>query len=277
MFLFFLWGFPVNDSCLFRLTVFYKLHIHRNPTFIWIWWSYNSWPMSVDICNFKHIIYSFHVNLMLTYSYSLVNDLYFSFSDFQQTKSTLVEKYVSLDLRISAIENMCPGPRLATAEAWVDHLQIRLKKLQESAPMPPQVNGTVQLHNNTGGSSTINVLSNSKSLPNGVHSKYESQSTDIARLALNLSVLEDIHKASSNEDFFAKLSQTSLDEMTIKFYEEIIDHAKDRAKGLLAAFTQLSELYVEQDGIIGKFPIKLYLMLNFCLARVFVKRFSILN
>lgn len=196
---------------------------------------------------------------MLTYSYSLVNDLHFSFSDFQQTKSTLVEKYVSLDLRIAAIENMCPGPRLATAEAWVDHLQIRLKKLQESGPMAPQVNGTVQLHNNNGGSSTINVLSNSKSLPNGVHSKYEDQSTDIARLALNLSVLEDIHKASSNEDFFAKLSQTSLDEMTIKFYEEVIDHAKDRAKGLLAAFTQLSELYVEQDGIIGKFGINLLL------------------
>lgn len=160
---------------------------------------------------------------------------------------------MSLDLRISAIENMCPGPRLATAEAWVDHLQIRLSNLQESTPMAPKVNGTVQLHNNGGGSnsSTLNVLSNSKTLPNGVHSNYVDQTTDIARLALNLSVLEDVHKASSNEDFFAKLSQTSLDEMTIKFYEEVIDHAKDRAKGLLAAFTQLSDLYVEQDGIIG--------------------------
>lgn len=172
-----------------------------------------------------------------------------------QTKSTLVEKYVSLDLRIAAIENMCPGPRLATAEAWVDHLQMKLNTLQESIPAVPKANGTVQLHNNENGgssSSTINVLSNSKSLPNGINSHYIDQTTDIARLALNLSVLEDVQKASSNEDFFAKLSQTSLDEMTIKFYEEIIDHAKDRAKGLLAAFTQLSDLYVEQDGIIGR-------------------------
>ncbi|XP_017464370.1 PREDICTED: uncharacterized protein LOC108357809, partial [Rhagoletis zephyria] len=35
----------------------------------------------------------------------------------------VVEEFVHLDERISKLEATCPGPRMATAEAWVEHLQ----------------------------------------------------------------------------------------------------------------------------------------------------------
>ncbi|CAD6999314.1 unnamed protein product [Ceratitis capitata] len=35
----------------------------------------------------------------------------------------IIEEFVHLDERISKLEATCPGPRMATAEAWVEHLQ----------------------------------------------------------------------------------------------------------------------------------------------------------
>jgi hypothetical protein len=35
----------------------------------------------------------------------------------------LVQGYQRLDEEISVIENLCPGPRLLTAEAWIEHLE----------------------------------------------------------------------------------------------------------------------------------------------------------
>lgn len=37
----------------------------------------------------------------------------------------MVEQYVRLDEQISKLEGTCPGPRMATAEAWVEHIQSK--------------------------------------------------------------------------------------------------------------------------------------------------------
>lgn len=37
----------------------------------------------------------------------------------------IVRQYVRLDEQISKVEGSCPGPRMATAEAWIEHLQAK--------------------------------------------------------------------------------------------------------------------------------------------------------
>lgn len=37
----------------------------------------------------------------------------------------IVRQYVRLDEQISKVEGSCPGPRMATAEAWIAHLQAK--------------------------------------------------------------------------------------------------------------------------------------------------------
>lgn len=37
----------------------------------------------------------------------------------------IVRQYVRLDEQISKLEGSCPGPRMATAEAWIEHLQAK--------------------------------------------------------------------------------------------------------------------------------------------------------
>lgn len=38
-------------------------------------------------------------------------------------------EFVQLDEKISKLESTCPGPRLATCEAWIEHLQSKLSEL----------------------------------------------------------------------------------------------------------------------------------------------------
>lgn len=40
-----------------------------------------------------------------------------------QTNETILQAYQRMDEEICTIEQSCPGPRLATAEAWIDHLE----------------------------------------------------------------------------------------------------------------------------------------------------------
>lgn len=40
-----------------------------------------------------------------------------------------MQQYVQLDKQISKMEGGCPGPRMATAEAWIEHLQSKRNAL----------------------------------------------------------------------------------------------------------------------------------------------------
>ncbi|KAI8125009.1 hypothetical protein CVS40_4792 [Lucilia cuprina] len=74
----------------------------------------------------------------------------------------------------------------------------------------------------------------------------------LAVLALNLGIIGDVQKASMHEDFFAQLSESALHLMTIRCYNEILEHTKIRLKTLMDSYAELNELYVNHDGIIGK-------------------------
>jgi hypothetical protein len=43
----------------------------------------------------------------------------------KQPTETLIEAFTRLDGEILALENLSPGSRLTTAEAWVEHLEVR--------------------------------------------------------------------------------------------------------------------------------------------------------
>lgn len=86
------------------------------------------------------------------------------------------------------------------------------------------------------------------------------------QLALNLGVIGDVQKASTHEDFFAQLSESALHLMTIRCYNEILEHTKIRLKTLLDSYAELNELYVNHDGLIGN---KLVTFQNLSLIFVF--------
>ncbi|XP_029409275.2 uncharacterized protein LOC105233301 isoform X1 [Bactrocera dorsalis] len=62
--------------------------------------------------------------------------------------AAVIEEFVRLDERISKLEATCPGPRMATAEAWVEHLQSQRDSLlgvdTVDMALNPQNNGALQ-------------------------------------------------------------------------------------------------------------------------------------
>nr|XP_014089593.2 uncharacterized protein LOC106617117 [Bactrocera oleae] len=62
--------------------------------------------------------------------------------------TAVIEEFVGLDERISKLEATCPGPRMATAEAWVEHLQSQRDSLLGvdtlDMALNPQNNGVLQ-------------------------------------------------------------------------------------------------------------------------------------
>ncbi|XP_055920608.1 uncharacterized protein LOC129952175 [Eupeodes corollae] len=149
-----------------------------------------------------------------------------------------VEEFVQLDEEISEMEGLCPGPRLATAEAWIEHLQERRDALvldtdiiQYNLPIDQVSDTTI---------ATVN-----QELVNN------SPSKDLARLVITLGVLLSKQKASEQEDFFAKISKSALEVIALRYYNEILQHTKSRVKFLNENYKRLNELYVQQDGIIA--------------------------
>ncbi|XP_054744673.1 uncharacterized protein LOC129249074 [Anastrepha obliqua] len=54
--------------------------------------------------------------------------------------AAVVEEFVRLDEQISKLEEACPGPRMATAEAWVEHLQSQRDSLLGVDSLDPALN-----------------------------------------------------------------------------------------------------------------------------------------
>ncbi|EDW54292.1 uncharacterized protein LOC6613400 [Drosophila sechellia] len=159
----------------------------------------------------------------------------------------VVEQYVRLDEQISKLEGTCPGPRMATAEAWVEHihgkheamlgldgmgvapLREREWEAEEALPIPAYT---------MGGRQGDPIVAN-------------TPTKDLAQLAYNLGVIGDARKASMHEDFFANLSESALYLLSIRYYGELFEHTKVRLKTLAESYAELNELYVKQDGIIA--------------------------
>ncbi|XP_037811207.1 uncharacterized protein LOC119603290 [Lucilia sericata] len=240
----------------------------------------------------------------------------------------VVLEFVRLDEKISKLEATCPGPRLATCEAWIEHLQSKLSELmgtdarqikeslrsreqaheafsstpststlsQQHASLPSQVidqgvlhidgytaehpfpynNNKAVAYNSAAVADTHTTTSNGKNsiqnglLPSANHHMNggvggygitrllptndivtKTPTQDLVNLALNLGIIGDVQKASTHEDFFAQLSESALHLMTIRCYNEILEHTKIRLKTLMDSYAELNELYVNHDGIIA--------------------------
>lgn len=54
----------------------------------------------------------------------------------------MVSEFVRLDIKISKLEGTCPGPRLATCEAWIEHLQTKRNEFMGlDSQMLPTISG----------------------------------------------------------------------------------------------------------------------------------------
>ncbi|KAH8248754.1 hypothetical protein KR032_002952 [Drosophila birchii] len=173
----------------------------------------------------------------------------------QNGPGNIVEQYVRLDEQIGKLEGTCPGPRMATAEAWVDHLQGKHEAMlgldgMDVAPLRERERGRdiEQEEVYTMGTRQANqIVANTPT-------KDLAQASDdlpLARLAYNLGVIGDARKASMHEDFFANLSESALYLLSIRYYGELLEHTKERLKTLAESYAELNELYVKQDGIIA--------------------------
>ncbi|XP_052898325.1 uncharacterized protein LOC128305076 [Anopheles moucheti] len=169
---------------------------------------------------------------------------------------SLVEAYRRLDEEICALESTTPGPRLMTAEAWVELLKGAKSSTGQDAvvpqaPSPPVTNEA--LHNG--------IIPNG--VPGGVlkrplsaeiESPTESARKEMVKvreIILKLDIVSNQFKAAQQEEFIARLSRTAMDQEADHYREEMIVHSRKRALTLRTAFEQLKRLYLEQDRLLA--------------------------
>ncbi|XP_064541952.1 uncharacterized protein synr [Drosophila montana] len=168
----------------------------------------------------------------------------------------VTQQYVRLDEQISKLEGSCPGPRMATVEAWIEHVQARRDAMLGLEGMEHTARPTTETETNAEGEPEAPQL-NSYPLTLGSGERAGNEivantpTKDLAQLAHNLGVIADPRKASMHEDFFANLSESALYLLSIRYYGELLEHTKQRLKTLAASYAELNELYVNQDGIIA--------------------------
>ncbi|XP_022226720.2 uncharacterized protein LOC111076957 [Drosophila obscura] len=162
--------------------------------------------------------------------------------------TNIINDYMRLDEQISKMEGSCPGPRMATAEAWIEHLQGKHDGMLGLDGME-----VAQRQREEQGTTDMEALS-LQSYPqkrDGNQIVANTPTKDLAQLAYNLGVIGDTSKASMHEDFFANLSESALYLLSIRYYGELLEHTKERLKTLAENYAELNELYVRQDGIIA--------------------------
>ncbi|EDV33267.1 uncharacterized protein Dana_GF23580 [Drosophila ananassae] len=166
----------------------------------------------------------------------------------------IVEQYVRLDEQISKLEGTCPGPRMATAEAWVEHLRSKHEAMLGLEGMDLELATMRDRENNRVRETDPKEALPQPNYPMGRQGNQIVANTptkDLAQLAYNLGVIGDARKASMHEDFFANLSDSAMYLLSIRYYGELLEHSKERLKTLMESYADLNERYVKQDGIIA--------------------------
>uniref|UniRef100_A0A182K1H9 Uncharacterized protein n=1 Tax=Anopheles christyi TaxID=43041 RepID=A0A182K1H9_9DIPT len=163
---------------------------------------------------------------------------------------TLVEAYRRLDEEICALESTTPGPRLMTAEAWVELLKSAKDPVAPPPqPPPPPLPNEVHLPNGT----VPNGVPVGKMNPAEKYDPAESVRVEMVKvreIMLKLDIVSNQFKAAQQEEFIARLSRTALDQEADHFREEMIVHAHKRALTLRTNFERLKRLYLEQDHVL---------------------------
>ncbi|XP_053676017.1 uncharacterized protein LOC128726244 [Anopheles nili] len=161
---------------------------------------------------------------------------------------TMAQAYRRLDEEICALESTTPGPRLMTAEAWVDLLQSARKPtdtsgLNRKQPVGAQANGIIP-----NGVPIAGVKRPETSQSEGTR----KEMVKVREIVLKLDILSDQFKAAQQEEFVARLSRTAMEQEAEHFRDEMIAHARKRPITLRTAFERLKRLYHEQDLVLAQ-------------------------
>ncbi|XP_035773790.1 uncharacterized protein LOC118456807 isoform X2 [Anopheles albimanus] len=158
---------------------------------------------------------------------------------------TFVAAYSRLDEEICALESTTPGPRLMTAEGWVEVLKSaaplsRSNQLPNAAQIP---NGTVQPDN--GGELPRHAP------PTIGDGASEGTHKEMLQIILRLDIIHNGLKAQQQEEFVARLMRNAMDLEADHYRDEMIVHAQKRCATLRSAFERLKRLYQEQDALLA--------------------------
>lgn len=174
---------------------------------------------------------------------------------------TVADAYLRLDDSIYELERQCPGPRLATIEAWLEHLlQIGLahQTAARAATLAATSTATASQAALAAGNaitiaSTTAVATAATATTTAATGSDRSsdERTAIVRLAEQLNVAMDAERAQRNETHLAEVSVRHLAEVTRQRHADVVDHTRDRAALLTEQYGRLKEMYDEQDGLLG--------------------------
>lgn len=173
-------------------------------------------------------------------------------------KETVFDAYVRLDDSIYQLEQLCPGPRLATVEAWMEHLvQIAV---------PPDSIALTAIDEDDFADGDLSQLPLGKAMTTTTIPKetailavavqadrtLEVERATVARLAVQLNVALDAVRARQNETHLAEVSVRHLQHIGRVLHSDVLGHTRERVDQLLEMYGRLKAMYDEQDGLLGE-------------------------
>lgn len=203
-----------------------------------------------------------------------------------QPPRTILEVYQQFDEEICRLESVCPGPRLATMDTWVQYLETQRAFADKDVVQLPlhlldddeheieeeelKYDKHERLHNDSYAITKVRQVriciwrKPFFPIEYPISSFYYTWLSIIVclhiirwcagvQLAEKLNVITDIQQAMKYEEFMASVSRRYMDDMTKMLRGEILEHAQKRASELMQQYTRLRGLYSEQDALIGQF------------------------
>ncbi|CRK94445.1 CLUMA_CG007952, isoform A [Clunio marinus] len=156
-----------------------------------------------------------------------------------KSTETVIGAFTRLDEHILTLENLSPGSRLTTAEAWVEHLEKLQLTVDDTITDRQQLDVISELDET--------ILEDEKDLLTEV----DQERNDIMKLAIKLQVANDVKKALEHEEFLGRISRGVMELHSEKLRLDMIEHGRKRIETLIESFNQLRELYLEQDNLIA--------------------------
>lgn len=164
-------------------------------------------------------------------------------------KETIYDAYHRLDGSICEMEKSCPGPRLATVEAWGNHLVQIAPPAGVPTGIPIPIDdgdvlntppATPDRDGGAVGSADVDNVS------------LEAERAATVRMAVQLGVAFDVQRARQNETHLAEVSVARLEHIGRELHADILGHTRRRVDVLMDSYGKLKALYDEQDGLLGE-------------------------
>ncbi|EAT47055.1 AAEL001821-PA [Aedes aegypti] len=155
--------------------------------------------------------------------------------------------YQQLDEEICALESTCPGPRLLTAEAWLEHLETVFEKSDATSDLYERdLIMDVRLNEVPNG-----IVGMPMTEMEAAESISNRSRDDTAKLALKLDIAVDPVKAARQEEFIARISRSAMGLEAKSYQADTVEHCRTRIRQLRQSFIRLQALYLELDRLIA--------------------------